>query len=161
VEKRSNLIALRRLAAALGVVLIVLICGFVAATLWPRHSSNLSMFAPRGAALVGDLDEAIGATVEPMDAATARALGLTAGTHGVVVTSVESGGAAARAGVRTGDVIVAIDRPVSTMDDLAAGLSTTNEVLTVRLNRHGQSVIVPLTVASRGGKPALFEEEWR
>lgn len=119
------------------------------------------MLAPQEDTLVGQLDEAIGATVEPLDPATARSLGLTVGTRGVVVTSVASGEAAARAGVRTGDVIVAIERPVGSMTDLAAGLRNHNEVLTVRLNRHGQSVIVPLTVGSPGGKPAIFEEEWR
>ncbi|MFL6758442.1 PDZ domain-containing protein [Sphingomonas sp.] len=157
-EKRSNLIALRPLTAVLAVLLI---CGFAAAALWPRHSPLASVFAPRGAALVGQLDEAIGATVEPLDSATARSLGLTGGTHGVVVTSVASGGAAAHAGVRTGDVIVAIDRPVSSMNDLAAGLRKENQVLTVRLNRHGQSVIVPLTVHSQAGEPSPFEEELR
>jgi predicted metalloprotease with PDZ domain len=140
---------------------VLLICGFVAAVLWPRHSPLASVFAPRGATLPSQLDEAIGATVEPLDPATARSLGLTGGTHGVVVTSVASGGAAARAGVRTGDVIVAIDRPVSSMNDLAAGLRKENEVLTVRLNRHGQSVIVPLTVHSQAGEPSRFEEELR
>jgi S1-C subfamily serine protease len=138
-----------------------LICGFAAAALWPRPSPLASVFTPRGATLVGQLDEEIGATVEPLDSATARSLGLTGGTHGVVVTSVASGEAAARAGVRTGDVIVAIDRPVSSMNDLAAGLRKENEVLTVRLNRHGQSVIVPLTVRSQAGEPSPFEEELR
>jgi S1-C subfamily serine protease len=146
VEKRSNRIALWHVAT---VLVGLLILGFVAAALWPGPSALVPAFASRGDTLAGQLDEAIGATVEPLDAATARGLGLTGGTHGVVVTSVESGGAAARAGVRTGDVIVAIDRPVSRMNDLAAGLGEANEVLTVRLNRHGQSVMVPLTLGSR------------
>jgi serine protease Do len=107
------------------------------------------------------LDEAIGATVEPLDPVTARNLGLAAETRGVVVTSVASGGPATRAGIRTGDVVVAIDRPLDSTNDLAAGLRTNGKVLTVRLNRHGQSVIVPLTVRSYAGGPALFQEELR
>jgi S1-C subfamily serine protease len=156
VEKRWNHIAVGRVAAVLAGLLIL---GFAAAAFWPGHSALVPAFAFRGATPVSEVDEAIGATVEPLDAATARGLGLTDGTHGVVVTSVESGGAAARAGVRTGDVIVAIDRPVSTMNDLAAGLGKANELLTVTLNRHGQSVIVPLTLDSRRGDHALFEKE--
>jgi S1-C subfamily serine protease len=156
VKKRSNHIALRLVAA---VLVGILILGFSVAALWPGHSALVPAFASEGDTLTGKVDEAIGATVEPLDPATARGLGLTGGTHGVVVTSVESGGAAGRAGVRTGDVIVAIDRPVSRMTDLAAGLGKANEVLTVRLNRHGQSVIVPLTLGSRRGDQALFEKE--
>jgi S1-C subfamily serine protease len=107
------------------------------------------------------LDEAIGATVEPLDPATARSLGLGAGTRGLVITSVANGGPAAGAGVRTGDVVVAIDRPVDSIKDFAAGLRKNDSVLTVTLKRHGQSVIVPLTVRSRTTEPALVEEEWR
>jgi predicted metalloprotease with PDZ domain len=154
VKKRSNNIAVGPVAAVLAGLLIV---GFGAAAVWPGHSALAPAFAFGGDTLAGEVDEAIGATVEPLDAATARGLGLTSGTRGVVVTSLESGGAAARAGVRTGDVIVAIDRPVITMKDLAGGLG--NQVLTVRLNRHGQSVIVPLTLGSRHGDQALFEKE--
>jgi S1-C subfamily serine protease len=148
VEKRWNHIALRHVAA---VLVGLLILGFAAAALWPGHSALVPAFASEGDTPAGQLDQAIGATVEPLDPATARSLGLTSGTHGLVVTSVASGGAAARVGVRTGDVIVAIDRPVRSINDLAAGLGNDNEVLTVRLNRHGQSVIMPLTLdLSRG-----------
>jgi serine protease Do len=105
------------------------------------------------------LDEAIGATVEPLDPATARSLGLTAGTRGVVVTSIANEGPAAHAGVRTGDVVVAIDRPVGSVNDLATGLRNNGNVLTVTLNRRGQSVIVPLAVGAPDGEAALFKEE--
>jgi serine protease Do len=153
VKKRSNHNALRHVAA---VLVGLLVLAFSVAALWPGHSALVPAFAFGGDTLAREVDDAIGATVEPLDAATARGLGLTGRTHGVVVTSVESGGAAARAGLRTGDVIVAIDRSVSRMNDLAAGLGQANEVLTVRLNRHGQSVIVPLTLGSRRGDQALF-----
>jgi serine protease DegQ len=146
VEKRSNHIALRHVAA---VLVGLLILGFAAAAFWPGHSALATAFALREDTLAGQLDQTIGATVEPLDPATARSLGLMSGTHGLVVTSVASGRAAAGAGVRTGDVVVAIDRPVRSMSDLAAGLGGDNGVLTVRLIRHGQSVIVPLRLGSR------------
>jgi predicted metalloprotease with PDZ domain len=148
--------ALRSVAAVLVGLLIV---GFAAAAFWPRHSALAPAIALRDDSLAGQLDQAIGATVEPLDPATARSLQLTSGTHGLVVTSLASGGAAARAGVRTGDVIVAIDRPVRSIDDLAAGLGNDKEVLTVRLNRHSQSVIMPLRLGSRRGDQTLFEKE--
>jgi S1-C subfamily serine protease len=128
------------------------------------HPELIPTLAPREESMTGQLDEAIGATVEPLDQATARSLGLTATTRGLVITSVASGGPSAQAGVRTGDVVVAIDRPVNSTTDLAAGLRkvrTDGNVLTVTLKRHGQSVIVPLTVRSHAGDPALFEEGLR
>jgi S1-C subfamily serine protease len=52
-----------------------------------------------------------------LEAAAARALGMPGG--GVHVMSVESGGPAARAGVRPGDVIIGLDgHPISGIDDL-------------------------------------------
>jgi S1-C subfamily serine protease len=161
VDKRSNLIAPRLLAA---VLVALLVCGLVAAALWARHAAFLRALAPQEASTTQLLDEVIGATVEPLDPATARSLGLNAETGGVVVTSVANGGPAARAGIRTGDVVVAIDRPVNSTNDLAAGLrkiQTDGNVLTVTLKRNGQSVMVPLTVRSHAGDPALFEEGLR
>ena len=157
-KKRSNLITLRRLAAALAVLLV---CGLVAAALASRHHAIISALAPRQESQSLEVDEAIGATVEPLDAATARSLGLAGETHGAVVTSIANGGPAARAGIRTGDVVVAIDRPVSSTNDLAVGLGKDGNVLTVTLKRHGQSVIVPLTLHSPSGEPSLVEEPWR
>jgi predicted metalloprotease with PDZ domain len=155
VEKRPNVIALSRLMVAF---LVLLICGVGAAALFSRHSPLVPVFGPSEETTVDQLEEAIGATVEPLDPATARSLGLTAGTRGVVVTSLATGGPAARAGVRTGDVVVAIDRPVGSVNDLAAGVRNNANVLTVTLNRRGQSVIVPLAVDAPGGEAALFKE---
>jgi hypothetical protein len=157
VEKRSNLITLSRLLVA---VLVLLIGGVGAAALLSRHSPVVAGLTPREGSPARELDEAIGATVEPLDPATARSLGLRPATRGIVVTSVANGGPAVRAGVRTGDVIIAVDRPVGSIKDLKAGLQM-NNVLTVTLNRHGQSVIVPLTVGSPGAERELFEKEWR
>jgi S1-C subfamily serine protease len=140
------------------------VCGFVAAGLWIRNPMLIGALGPPEESITRQLDEAIGATVEPLDPATGQGLGLIAGTRGLVVTSIASEGPAARAGVRTGDVVVAIDRPVNSTDDLAAGVRKVRmdgNVLTVTLKRQGQSVIVPLTVRSRAEERALLEEEER
>ena len=140
---------------------ILLVCGLVAAALASLHPAIITALASRQESQTLEVDEAIGATVEPLDAATARSLGLAGETHGAVVTSVANGGPAARAGIRTGDVVVAIDRPVNSTNDLAAGLGKHGNVVTVTLKRRGQSVIVPLTLRSPSGEPSLGQEEWR
>lgn len=157
-EKRSKVVALRRVAAAIAALLI---CGFIVASLWWGHPAIISALVPREESQAREVDEAIGATVEPLDPATGRSLGLSGETHGAVVTSVANGGPAARAGIRTGDVLVTIDRPLDSMNELAAGLRENGNVLTLTLKRHGQSVIVPLTLRSRSGEPSLAEEGWR
>ena len=63
-----------------------------------------------------------GMTVDVLDREQARELGIPA-TSGVVVTAVQSGGRAAAAGIRAGDVIVEVDRrAVTTPDALRAAL---------------------------------------
>jgi S1-C subfamily serine protease len=156
VEKRSNFVASGRTTV---VVLVLLACALMAAAL--VRPSLIAAIRPQGETPARQLDEAIGATVEPLDPATARSLGLAPQTRGLVVTSIASGGPAARAGVQTGDVVVGIDQSVSSIKDLGAGIQRNGSALTVTLNRHGRSVIAPLTVNLPDGRPALFEEEWR
>jgi Do/DeqQ family serine protease len=63
-----------------------------------------------------------GMTVEPVTRDRARELGLAA-TSGVVVVDVQSGGRAADAGIRPGDVIVEVDRnPVNSPEGLRSAL---------------------------------------
>ena len=68
-----------------------------------------------------------GMAVEPVATMTrdrARELGITA-TAGVVVVDVQSGGRAADAGIRPGDVIIEVDRkPVNNADGLSAALKS-------------------------------------
>ena len=61
-----------------------------------------------------------GMTVDVLDREQARALGI---TSGVIVTEVQSGGRAAEAGIRAGDVIIEVDRrAVTTPDALRSAL---------------------------------------
>jgi serine protease Do len=152
VKSLSKVIAVRPILTG---VAVLLLCALVAAALWSRHPAIISALAPRQESQTRELDETIGATVEPLDPPTARSLGLMAETRGLVVTSVASGGPAARAGIRTGDVVVAVDRPVRSINDLAAGLGKNDHVLTVTLKRHSQSVIVPLMMRSDSAARSL------
>ncbi|MEA3150227.1 MAG: serine protease Do [Gammaproteobacteria bacterium] len=155
VEKRSNLVVSSRSAV---VLLVLLACAVMTAALVLRPSL-FAAIRPQGETPARQLDEAIGATVEPLDPATARSLGLAPQTRGLVVTSIASGGPAAGAGVRTGDVVVGIDQSVSSIKDLGAGIQRNGNALTVTLNRHGQSVIVPLRVGAPAQRPAFLEEQ--
>lgn len=155
-EKRSTCLGSGAFAVAAIAILIVAIA---AVALPSAHSLFTREFSHREQTLARHVDEGIGATVERLDPATARSLGVPPGTAGLVVTSIASGGPAARAGIQTGDVIVEMERPVESMKDLAAGLRKTDNVLTVRLNRHGRSVIALLPVGQPAAKPARFEEE--
>src|SRR5512146_1637087 len=53
------------------------------------------------------LDSALGATLEPLDATSARVLGGGSEKDDMVVTSLASGGRASAAGIRVGDVVEA------------------------------------------------------
>jgi len=70
-----------------------------------------------------DNQSGFGMAVEPLTRDSARELGLPSSSGGVVVADVQSGGRAAGAGLRPGDVIVEVDRkPVSSPDALRSAL---------------------------------------
>ena len=95
------------------------------------------------------IEDAIGATLEPLGRDTARMLGVEPPSAGLVVTSVSRSGAAWRAGIRTGDVMEAIGRtPVRSVDDAASELRAARGTLTVTLNRHHHYAIVRLAIPS-------------
>ena len=98
------------------------------------------------------LDSALGATLEPLDATSARILGGGSEEHDMVVTSLASGGRASAAGIRVGDVVEAIDgKDASDVDQALAALGP--EPTRVVINRHGNRAIVQLpgnSDASRG-----------
>ena len=96
------------------------------------------------------LDERLGATVERLDGGTARSLGMSPTERGLVVTSLAAEGPAARAGVRTSDVIVRIGAtPVASGAAAATALQQVRPPYTVTLNRRGRYAMVRLPM-SRG-----------
>lgn len=98
------------------------------------------------------LDSALGATLEPLDATSARILGGGSEEDDMVVTSLASGGRASAAGIRVGDVVEAIGgKDASDVDQALAALGP--EPTRVVINRHGNRANVELPGspdASRG-----------
>lgn len=89
------------------------------------------------------LDNALGATVEPIDPSTAGMLGLQSNGGYLVITSVASNGPAATAGLRVGDVIEQIDGRPAAMLDLAELASATP----VSILRDGKESVVNVQFA--------------
>ena len=126
---------------AAGLILLALILLALFLALRPAH---LEMPATGGARALLRLDNALGATVEPVDAGTARSLGLSSSSGGFVVTSVASGGPAVAAGIRVGDIIERIGgRPAVVVDTGALSSMST----TMLINRHGNHAIVSVDFA--------------
>jgi S1-C subfamily serine protease len=102
------------------------------------------------------LEERIGATVEGLDAVTARGLGIAPREQGLVVTSLAADGPAARAGVRASDVIVRIDAAsVASRAAAADALRRLQPPYSLTLNRGGRYAMVRLPMsrapAEQGG----------
>lgn len=98
-----------------------------------------------GQALVS-LDEAFGATVEPVDPATARMFGLSSSAGDLVVTSVGTRGAAAAAGMRVGDVVERIGgKP-------AAAAAPPTAPVAVEINRGGKHAILQIAFTARSSR---------
>jgi membrane-associated protease RseP (regulator of RpoE activity) len=94
------------------------------------------------------LDTALGATVEPVDRATAGMLGVQSSERALVVTSVASNGPAALAGLRVGDVIERIGgRPAGDLRESASLASA--EPLSIR--RGGKETILNVQLAEGSG----------
>lgn len=96
------------------------------------------------------LDNALGATVEPVDHATAGMLGLPSSDRDLVVTSIANDGPAAAAGLRVGDVIERIGgHPAGDqLRDFAKTASA--EPLTIRRGGKPTVVNVQLSDSSPG-----------
>lgn len=93
-------------------------------------------------------DAALGATVEPLDRATAESLGISPRDKGLVITSLRANGPAARAGLRPGDVIERISgTSVGSQIDAAAALRDTRAPdIILTLNRRGHYAMVHLSI---------------
>lgn len=90
------------------------------------------------------LDNALGATVEPVDSSTAGLLGLRSSGGDLVVTSLANKGPAVDAGIRVGDVIERIDGRAAADTDPAALAEARTRVL---INRRGSHAIVNVQFA--------------
>jgi len=94
--------------------------------------------------------EKLGATVSALSPAARESLGIGEDVKGAVVTSLKTGGAAARAGLEVGDVIVEVgNTPVSSAEELDAALAATRTGAALLLiNRHGDPIFVAVTLAA-------------
>ena len=94
------------------------------------------------------LDTALGATVEPVDRATAGMLGVQSSGHTLVVTSVASNGPAATAGLRVGDVIERIGgRPAGDLRETVSLASAEP----FAIQRGGKETILNVQLAEGSG----------
>ena len=99
----------------------------------------------RGLALLR-LDAALGATVEPLDPASAQRLGGGSRADEMVVTSVGVNGRAAAAGLRVGDVVEQVDGQNPADLDAAIGAVSTDPT-EVMVNRRGSHVVLKIAAA--------------
>jgi serine protease Do len=88
-----------------------------------------------------------GLTVSNLTPDIAKKLGLPNNAHGVVVTNVDEGSAAAEAGIQQGDVIQEVDRkPVSNVSDFNRLMSSLrNQNVLLLINRGGNTMYVAVT----------------
>jgi Do/DeqQ family serine protease len=104
----------------------------------------------------------LGVTIQSVDADLASSLNLPA-ARGAIVTSVQTGGPAERAGLQRGDVITAINKqPVvdnNTLRNLVAGMPPGSKVdVTALRNGHDQNFQVPLAELPDRQRPDSEEE---
>jgi serine protease Do len=103
----------------------------------------------------------VGAGVQDITPSIAAALGVRS-TDGALVDDVTEGGPSARAGLRTGDIIEAVDgRPVTSAAGMtrAVSLARPGQVVRLVVNRNGQQLNLDLTAAERPSEDALEETE--
>ena len=125
-----------------GLILLAIVVLALFLALRPAH---LEMPASGDARALLRLDNALGATVEPVDAGTARSLGVQSISGGFVVTSVANKGPAVSAGIKVGDIIERIgSQPAATVD--AGSLSAASTQMLI--NRHGNHAIVSVDFAA-------------
>ena len=104
----------------------------------------------------------IGVEIQPVTASLAKGLGMSR-VEGGLVASVVPGGAAAKAGIKPGDVIVAFNgQPVYGAGDLPAmvGLTPPGSIAKVEVNRDGKRLVLDVRVEQAPrGKGALAQME--
>jgi serine protease Do len=100
--------------------------------------------ARRGGPSDSDDKSALGVSVAPLTPELADRLGAPKDAHGLVVEDVNPEGRAADAGIRTGDVIVQVNRiPVQSADDLRSALRRSGDKpVLLLINREGRDLFV-------------------
>jgi len=130
--------------------LLVLFSALAAILVVALMFRQLITFGPDGRKeemLISKVDDLIGATVEPLDSGTARAIGVVSDSKGLIVTSIATHGPAARAGLRPGDVIEAMGaRHVRDLAD-AQAVGNVPGPVTLTVNRNGHHATVRLLVS--------------
>ncbi len=112
---------------------------------------ELDLEAESGTRPEGEAEESgggFGITLGPLGADMARRLQVPAGTRGVLVTDVEASSAAARAGIRPGDVILQVNRrAVESVSDASRALSAVpvGRSAFLLVWRQGQETFVAVT----------------
>lgn len=97
----------------------------------------------------------IGVQITTVDATMADAIGLSK-TQGVLVQSVVSGGAAAEAGIRDGDVILSVDgKEVNAANELQSVIATHHpgDVVTLKVFRDGKTLEKAVSLRARPEEP--------
>ena len=90
-----------------------------------------------------------GVSVQDLDSATAKELGLKGNVRGVVVTEVEPDSGSKRAGLMPGDVIQEINRqPVKSVKDFEQASSSVKngDRVLILINRRGESLFISAKV---------------
>lgn len=127
--------------AAAGLIFLAIIALALFLALRP---AQLEMPASGGARALLRLDNALGATVEPVDGGTARMLGISIRDGDFIVTSVANSGPAVDAGIHVGDVIERIGGKPASSADAALHSPARTPIL---INRHGKHAIVSVDFA--------------
>lgn len=127
--------------AGAGLILLAIIALALFLALRP---AQLEMPASGGARALLRLDNALGATVEPVDDTTARMLGISTYDGDFIVTSVANSGPAVDAGIHVGDVIERIGGKSGSSADAALHSPARTLIL---INRHGKHAIVSVDFA--------------
>lgn len=158
--RRKNLWTVVGSRARAAVVLIVVVVVLIGAFTLAYWDFELRFNAERKELAAVTLDAALGATVEPLDRATAESLGISPRNQGVVITSLGGNGPAARAGIRAGDVIERIGGiPVRSPDEAAEALKNARAPdINLTLNRRGQYAIIHLPIRTVPDRQDLAEQ---
>jgi len=98
----------------------------------------------------------LGVTTETVTGDLAEQFGLPRDTKGVIITDVTDGGPAQKAGLRSADVVLAVDgKPVSTLEQLRLLVAEYPPKTTISMSvmRDGKAVTVPVVLGVADEKP--------